>query len=101
MRSRRLIAFVVAIVAMVAGTAVPAFASHFRASFGAVTYDGGTSTLTWTIEEAWRHGSDDTFVGLGNTVTVNTYPAGAATCASVTVTSAAVDTANPLFDRTT
>ena len=89
----------VVVVAVVMAAAVPAFASHFRASFGSVSYNSTTATLTWQIEEAWRVARDDTFVEVGHTAAVTDYPAGTSTCTGLTVNSAPVDTSNPLFTR--
>lgn len=57
--------FIVAAAALLVaiGLAIPAsaFASHYRASHGAVSITD--STLTWSIDTAWRTGSD--YLGIG------------------------------------
>jgi hypothetical protein len=45
--------------ALTLGIAGPVSASHFRASYGGVTYSAGV--LTWTVASAWRNDETDHF----------------------------------------
>jgi hypothetical protein len=89
------------------GLAIPssAFASHFRSSYGNVSIAG--TTLTWSIDEAWRKGSDDTFGGPSilsvpspTTSPVTPPDGGDSTAYSVTSLSPTNDYSNPLYDST-
>jgi LPXTG-motif cell wall-anchored protein len=90
------------------GVAIPAsaFASHFRSSYGSVSVSG--STLTWTLDEAWRKGSNSD-IGTPNVLTVPNptaapvTPVNGGTPAGYTVTSAVpvYDDTNPLYSTTT
>lgn len=106
-RSFRIVAAAALALAIAAGSAVsPATASHFRASGPDFVITGDDAS--WTLVSAWRKGSDDTFVGLGNTLEVRSITAwsdtpgsGSSTGVSLTVTTETPDDSNDLYSRTT
>jgi len=93
---------------VVIGLVVPAsaFASHFRASFGSVAVSG--STLTWTVDSAWRSDSASD-IGSPSVLTVPNPSAapitpvngGTSTAYSVTSADPVYDYSNPLYTTTT
>ena len=94
--------FIIAAAALLVaiGLAIPAsaFASHFRSSYGSVSVSG--STLTWTLDEAWRKGSDS-YMGTPNVLTVPSPTADPVTPVNGgTSTGYAVTSADPVHDDT-
>ncbi|BEP15763.1 hypothetical protein acdb102_40740 [Acidothermaceae bacterium B102] len=86
----------VTVLALVFGTGLPAFASHFRASNDTVTYSNGI--LHWTINEAWRKASGGIFFSSPNSVVVSQNGVTTPGVPSSNLVTTNDTTSNPLYD---
>lgn len=107
MLSKKFFAGIAAVTALILAIPTAAFASHFRSSYGSTVYNAGASTITWTVDSAWRKGSDDDF-GTPSVLSVPSPTGGSVTVPNAgnytaygVSNSASYDTSEGLYDRTT
>src|SRR3954463_13233283 len=95
MIARSRLAVLSAVTGLLLSAAAPAAASHFRASYGGISYNG-SGELTWTISSGWRKDNVGQFIVGAGDVTI-TDSNGMATAVTNGTPSNTTDQSNPLF----